>query len=157
MTAITETLSDAAVATSVAAASVVRTETIADTAVATDANDYLTEGTSASLTLTVTKSFVDGVPTVSASATSVGGIVPEIFVFNSETRAYSHPASTVDLRRWGLATEPYYRSATVTRPCSSVQEAEQFATLLFSRARRLVHDWILETPFVSTSARTFSS
>lgn len=109
-----------------------------------------------SLTLTVVKSFLNGMPTVSATASNASGIPGTPFVFASNTGAFDHPAQANDMRMYGPTTVPYYLTSVVTRSFDSINDANIFAKLLQDTANKLVADWSAQAGFEATVVQTYT-
>jgi len=90
----------------------------------------------------------DSVFCVENEVTYAHGIVPEIFIHNTETEVFEHVATVYDLENYpDSRTEaideqsPYYRKATAFKEFETVQTAENFTEYTYNRVRALVNTY----------------
>jgi hypothetical protein len=106
---------------------------------------------------------VDGTYAVTSSITYSEGIDSNLFVYNTDTQAYSHIAFPYDMNTYPVSLEPaqvagssYYRVASNEKIFADVVKAEEFALYVRTRINWLVTQYVAEcSAFESTINYTF--
>lgn len=99
------------------------------------------------------------------NVTDSSNIGMDVFVFDTETAAFSHVATVFDYETYPATRDsasamnlPFYRGRSILRTDSRLVKAEEFETLTKSRITILCRQWdIVRSDFATAETVTFSS